>query len=302
MIMTTITEVKLAFAQATDGRMTSVDEVARGLACGCSCPDCRRRVIAVKGNIVRHHFRHARAEGVCAVTPESVIHKYAKQLICEKRFLRLPDELGRMLRATPECSIANIRPDVYAEYQIEPVAIEIFVAHKADDAKVQSYNELRLAAVEIDLSDYREIDQGAKDWDMLILVEAHREWLSPPAEIRRQREEAAAETQRIEHARRVELERRRTLALLERVRREEEEAARNAEQARRNAEAEAQRAEEHWAEQRHARWEDFKRRREAEMQDLISQNPVLTAAKDAIRRGLQFEFIASRAPYIDIAR
>jgi len=46
------------FAVDADGRFRDVNEVPRGLDCGCVCADCGGRVVAKKGDIYAHHFAH----------------------------------------------------------------------------------------------------------------------------------------------------------------------------------------------------------------------------------------------------
>jgi hypothetical protein len=222
----TITRIKLPFGEL-DGRMMRVDEVARGKLCGCSCPECHRPLIAAKGDVVKHHFKHARDDNICHITPETVIHKYAKQVILEHASqLRFPDErskklLGRVVNITAEYrGLGDIIPDVFIEHARGNVAVEIFVTSKKSDDHVKAYNERRLAAMEIDCSGYEPDDEA--NWDWFICNEAVREWLSPPEHIRREREEAAVEKRRIEAERLAAEERYRIRQLFEENRRREE--------------------------------------------------------------------------------
>lgn len=41
-----------------NGKLVNVDQVDRGLACGCACPACNGQLIARKGEIRIHHFAH----------------------------------------------------------------------------------------------------------------------------------------------------------------------------------------------------------------------------------------------------
>ncbi len=50
----------------------------RGLDCGCVRPVCKHRVLAGKGEQVRHHFAHHR-RGECS--PETVLHEVGKKLL-----------------------------------------------------------------------------------------------------------------------------------------------------------------------------------------------------------------------------
>ena len=114
---------------------------------------------------------------------------FAKVGLCDYQTV-----LRILISATPELWLDGIRPDVYTVFEGEPVAIEIWVGHKADDGKIAIYNERQLAAVEIDLSDYRDDDNLTADRiKRLVLYLAQRAWLSPPAEVRHRLEAEAAE-------------------------------------------------------------------------------------------------------------
>lgn len=49
----------IPFAIKTDdGTLVAIDDVERGLRCGCQCPSCNGRLVAAKGDINVHYFRH----------------------------------------------------------------------------------------------------------------------------------------------------------------------------------------------------------------------------------------------------
>ena len=193
-------EVKLPFGRTADGRMVSVEAVERGSACECFCPKCSASLVAAKGEIYRHHFRHYVDYGgaYCAEARETAIHQFAKQVICDRLFVGLPDPVGAMTKATPECRLGDIVPDVLAEYDSgESVAIEIWVGHQVPEHKVKAYNDRRQAAVEIDLRPYRFDDNSEADWQSLVLGGARRYWLSPPKHVREAREREARRARRL---------------------------------------------------------------------------------------------------------
>jgi hypothetical protein len=159
-------EVKLPFGRTADGRMVSVEAVERGSACECFCPKCAASLVAAKGETYRHHFRHFLDYGgaCCAEARETAIHQFAKQVICDRLFVGLPDPVGAMTRATAERRIGDIVPDALAEYDSgESIAVEIWVAHQVPEHKVKAYNDRRQAAVEIDLRPYRLSDKREAD-------------------------------------------------------------------------------------------------------------------------------------------
>ena len=47
-----------SWAEDAQGKMVHVDDVPRGLACGCVCPCCREKLLARHGDIKEHGFAH----------------------------------------------------------------------------------------------------------------------------------------------------------------------------------------------------------------------------------------------------
>lgn len=186
-----IRQIKIPFGRDANGRMISAGAAQRGLDCECVCAECGDRLIAAKGDIYQHHFRHlVERDGSCSLGGETAIHLFAKQLICDRLRVGLPDPVGSaMVDAVPEYRIDDLIPDVLCTYDTgETVAVEIWVAHQVPGSKVDRYNDMRQAAVEIDLRPYRLTSKNEVDWEEAILNKASRTWLSPPNHIRVQRE------------------------------------------------------------------------------------------------------------------
>lgn len=173
--------------------MVSVDAVLRGKECDCFCESCDAPLIARKGEKNQHHFAHFVEAENCVAARETSIHKFAKQLICEQRELRLPDDidLGAMRSASGEQWLDGIRPDVVAEFAEEQVAVEIYVAHKVPAEKIKTLIVRKLATLEIDLSFNRH--RCEEEWRELVLRTAPRFWLVPPAVVRKEIERRARE-------------------------------------------------------------------------------------------------------------
>jgi hypothetical protein len=201
-------EAKIPFGKASDGRMVSVYEVARGLDCQCICAQCGAMLVACQGEIVRHYFRHHSVNVDCAHAAETALHRYAKQTICQHLRLGLPDgDLGPMRAAKAETSVGDLRPDVFADFEIESVAVEIFVQHRVEPDKVRKYLDRKLAAIEIDLHQYRFVDRTDEEWDEIILYAAHRYWLVPPRAVREANERRRqAELEQLRERERVAVE------------------------------------------------------------------------------------------------
>jgi hypothetical protein len=192
------TEASLQWGLTTDGRLLHVDDAPRGLDCDCCCPQCRSRVIAVQGDERAWHYRHHSDDAVCHYSPESDIHKYAKQVICDSLQLSYPQwhvgfrnnqfpvDLGRLISARPEITLAasQVRVDVLAQFERETVAVEIFVAHRVGVEKIKLLAQHEIPTFEIDLSYYPYAQKRKPEWDDAIVHSAVRRWLYPPACVR----------------------------------------------------------------------------------------------------------------------
>jgi hypothetical protein len=166
-------EVQLAFAKRRrDGPIVGVKDVANGLQCDCVCPCCELEVIAAQGPMLAWHFKHSR-ETSCTASHESILHLFAKQVVGESPRLTLPPDpdLSRnpvtMLDVAIEVRLdeGNMIADlVCTTLQDEAIAVEVFVTHRRVE-KREAYARLGLAAIEIDLSPYRDErdeDQGTR--------------------------------------------------------------------------------------------------------------------------------------------
>lgn len=52
------TDFVFSWAENEQGDMVHVDEVPRGIACGCKCPCCHERLLARHGGVKQHGFAH----------------------------------------------------------------------------------------------------------------------------------------------------------------------------------------------------------------------------------------------------
>jgi hypothetical protein len=208
-----MTEIKMPFGQQESGRMISIDAVVRGLACECFCPECKSPLVAVKGEIYTHHFRHHST--ACEHAAETALHLFAKQAIAdEPHLLTLPRNMGRPSRAAVEHMLASgIKPDVHIDYDKgESLAVEIWVAHQVPMDKVVIYERDNQAAIEIDLRRYRLAAKDEAQWRHAVFVDAPRAWLCPPRQLRellaaQRQAEIKRQTARLEAQRRLALAR-----------------------------------------------------------------------------------------------
>ena len=167
-----------------------ITEAVRGLACNCTCFECGETVLARKGEINEHHFAHASNKESCAINPESVLHKYAKEIIQESMGLFLPAVPDSDIEATwwtfdriiPEFPLGLIRPDLLAYTDEEPIFIEIAVTHFIDDIKLNVIKSMNVKTVEIDLSGLLKSDITIPSDDAKKLILENLEpktWLFP---------------------------------------------------------------------------------------------------------------------------
>lgn len=153
--------------------LVHVSEVARGLACQCRCVGCEEPLVARQGQVRDHHFAHASNFEACESNFESLLHRYAKQLIAQAGGLLVPttpqvrafmgwdeDDTERLLLAQgdvlAEVSLGGIRPDLLlTTCDGVQVAIEIAYSSFCDADKIRQFEELGLPVIEIDLSTFK---------------------------------------------------------------------------------------------------------------------------------------------------
>lgn len=166
-----------SFAMDKEGRIRSVEEVARGLACECVCPSCGDSVIARQGDIREWHFAHA-AESDCEGGTETALHLAAKQLLLEsgglsvpeirtQREVRLPDgRVGKGEAHRPERwidfqsveaekTVGTIRPDIVAVTGHTMLFIEVAVTHFVDEEKRAVLASYEVPTIEINLASFQ---------------------------------------------------------------------------------------------------------------------------------------------------
>lgn len=153
--------LKLPFGlRVADGRLVdaSKESVPNGLGCGCVCPACKSKLIARNGGRFKiAHFAHG---SVCADAYETAIHEAAKQIVRDLGFVWLPGSiLGPKKKFeftghTLEKKFDRLIPDVTVWQRPErKLAVEIFVTHKVDEAKLTVLRAQKLACIEFDLAD-----------------------------------------------------------------------------------------------------------------------------------------------------
>lgn len=166
------------------GRMVTPSEVANGLGCGCICAECATPLIARQGEERIWHFAHHR-ESNCANGVEAAIHAMAKQLIFDRMgvfvpqrtlsrtiygpsrvwseklnvdvqqsgFQRITDCQMEKTIGEPSTESGYRRPDLIAQLNGLPLAIEIHNTHAVDFEKKDWLRQQGFSVLEIDVGD-----------------------------------------------------------------------------------------------------------------------------------------------------
>jgi hypothetical protein len=155
-----------------NGRPVFVSEVAPGVDCGCTCPECGEPLIARNRDFPNRrrvrHFQHARAS-VCGGGFETAIHRMAKEILATSESLLLPrwasgefviePEPFAVTSARIEASLLDgaVRPDALMrgaakDIEFRTLCVEVRVHHAVDETKRSLLSNHGLDAIEIDLS------------------------------------------------------------------------------------------------------------------------------------------------------
>jgi hypothetical protein len=186
----------LIYGKRPDGSLVRVDEVPRGLACGCVCPapDCAQPLIASKGPKVTHHFRHASGEAGCGSSAETSAHIWAKEILEREKAIWLPAIEGTYRGTTVtthhrqrfhfdtvrlETRMGEVVPDVVLTKGERELIVEVQVTHACDASKIAKLIAAGVSALEVDLSAYR-TSTDEEEVRGAILVTAPRRWLVNP--------------------------------------------------------------------------------------------------------------------------
>lgn len=155
-----------------DERPVFVSDVALGLDCGCTCPECGEPLIArnrdFPGRRRVRHFQHARASS-CPGGFETAIHRMAKEVVATSDAVLLPrwasgdvviePEALAIVSARLEVPLIDgaARPDVLLrgmaeEIEFDVLCVEVRVHHAVDAPKRDLLASNGLDTMEIDLS------------------------------------------------------------------------------------------------------------------------------------------------------
>ncbi len=82
----------MKYALDREGKLVSINDVSRGYACNCICPNCKKDLNARKGDSNTWVFAHRKGEG-CGFGYQTSLHYLAKEIIEEGCKIKLPQPL-----------------------------------------------------------------------------------------------------------------------------------------------------------------------------------------------------------------
>lgn len=151
-----IKHIKLPCGLDKTGKLVYIDDAKNGLACECVCPGCKKTLIAKNnGKKKEHHFAHLNLVE-CQHGYQSALHYMAKDLFLELRYLTFVKNSSpiqyKIDQVELECKVDEVIPDILVTCDGKKFIVEIFVTHAVDDTKKQKIKDMRISAVEINLS------------------------------------------------------------------------------------------------------------------------------------------------------
>lgn len=156
-----------------EGKLVSIDEVEKGLACNCICPGCQGILVARKGEKNIDHFAHQNG-GNCEGGIETALHLAAKEIIKEEKRIVIPSlqgtnpssGYGRLTLAKSivltidevqlEVRLNDFQPDILAFIGKQKLIIEVAVTHFVNNEKYEKIKKIGISAIEIDLKDLKD--------------------------------------------------------------------------------------------------------------------------------------------------
>ena len=150
----------LTYAVGAKGHLVHVDDVPNGEACGCSCPECRSKLIAKnKGQHNQHHFAHVGGSD-CVGAVESALHLMAKEILSEGKKIMLPRyplqvggvRLFKSIEVESYDKELSLRPDCVGDTAGQKLWVEFKRSHEVDTDKAAKIKSAKIECVEIDIN------------------------------------------------------------------------------------------------------------------------------------------------------
>lgn len=187
-----------------DEQFVSPDEVPRGQACNCVCPGCEHPVVAKQGTEKAWHFAHAKSSD-CANAYEKSVHELAKQLLRERKLLRVPTltvtQTARDAFGTPISAeevvfesklvpldtcltgkvVGEVTPDLLGAVGGREILIEITVFHRLMPEKRDRLLHTGTAVIEINLGLFKSVQASRELLEQELFENAqNRQWIYHP--------------------------------------------------------------------------------------------------------------------------
>lgn len=143
--------VKIAY-HTLSKKIIHIDKAENGLRCNCICLACDEPLEARQGGERDWHFKH-HVNINCTGSQETALHELAKQILVRSTSIEVP-KYGRISysEAVAEKKLEQIRPDVSAFYNDQPIYFEVFVSNAVDEGKKKFFKLGKHRSLEIDLS------------------------------------------------------------------------------------------------------------------------------------------------------
>lgn len=186
-----------------ENSIVGIDEVRRGLSCGCTCLSCGARLVAKKGSKHAHHFAHYRGQS-CAHALETALHLWIKAFFQRRHSIVVPavhlhqqstayfgPYLFRFSKVEEEPYLGQLYPDLILRDGARALLLEIAVTHATPPQKLKKLRKLGLPALEIDALSLYEKWLGSKGEPDMSAFEyelqqgtGYKQWLFNPAKQR----------------------------------------------------------------------------------------------------------------------
>lgn len=183
-------KIKLPFALFENKAIVHVSQVVGGMQCNCFCPTCHSPLIAVKGEVRQHHFRHV-VDRECHYAFANSIYLALVNLIAKTKKIAVPEciasahvtdsrgiihERKKILiqdgevisfdSITIDQSPDGINGEVLCRKRDRQLVIKIICERTNNDNQIYSRYDESISAVKIDLSSLR-YEVGVT-WEMLL--------------------------------------------------------------------------------------------------------------------------------------
>jgi hypothetical protein len=198
-------DIEISYALRA-GVIVHVSEVERGLDCGCVCARCGDALVARKGPSRQHHFAHYR-DSDCPGAAESLLHRLAKELLSNAKFLALPGyifrakskprfgrppvSIEREILAARRLAINSVAveqplgpmvPDLLLRSDEVDLILEIAVSHRVDRAKLRHIRRMNIPAIELSLTAEDLLLSRSELFKRLVEELSIKSWLFHPAQ------------------------------------------------------------------------------------------------------------------------